>query len=418
LVLFSISAVAQQTVTTGGGTTNAVPKFTGVSSVGNSAITDLGGNVGIGTLTPDKLFDVEKTITDDLVQWGPTTWTSAQTGIRIKVNPVNDQTSGGLLLGFVPIVQVPASNTKHIADIAGAEAASENYGSEKVDEMYGSINWTYHGGSGTVGTMRPAVNWAEVDTGHVDTLSLAENEGWIYGGSVDNFYGIYIDPENIHGAVTNRYGVYMPPFVGTATNDFGIYQSGIAQKNYFAGNVGIGTYTPTAKLELNGNLKLTSGSGATVTFADGTVQSTAWTGALCGGDYAESVGVAGDRESYAPGDLLVIDDTNPGGFLKSVEPYSTAVAGVYSTKPGALGRRQTTPKDPNEIPMAVIGIVPVKVSAENGPIHPRDILVSSSKPGYAMKGTDRSRMLGAIVGKALGSLDSGTGVIEVLVTLQ
>jgi hypothetical protein len=35
-----------------------------------------------------------------------------------------------------------------------------------------------------------------------------------------------------------------------------------------------------------------------------------------------------------------------------------------------------------------------------------------------MKGTDRSQMLGAVVGKALGSLDSGTGVIEVLVTLQ
>jgi hypothetical protein len=35
-----------------------------------------------------------------------------------------------------------------------------------------------------------------------------------------------------------------------------------------------------------------------------------------------------------------------------------------------------------------------------------------------MKGTDRSQMLGTAVGKALGSLDSGTGVIEVLVTLQ
>jgi hypothetical protein len=35
-----------------------------------------------------------------------------------------------------------------------------------------------------------------------------------------------------------------------------------------------------------------------------------------------------------------------------------------------------------------------------------------------MKGTDRGRMLGAVIGKAMGSLDSGTGVIEVLVTLQ
>jgi hypothetical protein len=35
-----------------------------------------------------------------------------------------------------------------------------------------------------------------------------------------------------------------------------------------------------------------------------------------------------------------------------------------------------------------------------------------------MKGTDRNQMLGAIVGKAMGSLESGTGMIEVLVSLQ
>jgi hypothetical protein len=43
-------------------------------------------------------------------------------------------------------------------------------------------------------------------------------------------------------------------------------------------NVGIGTASPGALLEVNGNVKLTSGSGASITFADGTVQSTAYTG--------------------------------------------------------------------------------------------------------------------------------------------
>jgi hypothetical protein len=75
-------------------------------------------------------------------------------------------------------------------------------------------------------------------------------------------------------------------------------------------------------------------------------------------------------------------------------------------------------KSPEEIPMAMVGIVPAKVSAENGPIRPGDLLVTGSAFGYAMKGTDRSRMLGAVIGKALGTLDSGTGVIEVVVTLQ
>ena len=68
--------------------------------------------------------------------------------------------------------------------------------------------------------------------------------------------------------------------------------------------------------------------------------------------------------------------------------------------------------------MAMVGVVPTKVSAENGPIKRGDLLVTSSASGYAMKGTDRSRMLGAVIGKALGHLDSGTGKIEVVVTLQ
>jgi len=186
------------------------------------------------------------------------------------------------------------------------------------------------------------------------------------------------------------------------------------------GNVGIGTTTPGAKLEVSGNILLTPGSGASITFPDGTKQGTAWTGMTCGGDYAESVDVSGDRANYEPGDVLVIDPNAPGKILKSVEPYSTLVSGIYSTKPGVVGRRQAgDPKNStNEIPMAMVGIVPTKVSTENGPIRTGDLLVASATMGHAMKGTDRSRMLGAVIGKAFGNLDSGTGVIEVLVTLQ
>lgn len=94
------------------------------------------------------------------------------------------------------------------------------------------------------------------------------------------------------------------------------------------------------------------------------------------------------------------------------------VAGIFATKPGVIGRRQNQVCDSDEVPMAMIGVVPTKVTAENGPIRKGDLLVTSAQPGYAMKGTDRGRMLGAVIGKAMGSLDSGNGVIEVLVTLQ
>lgn len=185
------------------------------------------------------------------------------------------------------------------------------------------------------------------------------------------------------------------------------------------GNVGIGTTSPSAKLEVNGNVKLSS-ANSSITFSDNSVQSIAWNGILPSGDYAESVDVTGDRSEYGPGDVLVIDASSPGKFLKSTIPYSTSVAGIYSTKPGVIGRRQTTEKShmKDEVPMAMVGIVPTKVTTEGGPIKPGDLLVTSSRSGYAMKGTDRSQLVGAIVGKALGTLDAGTGVIEVAVSLQ
>jgi hypothetical protein len=179
------------------------------------------------------------------------------------------------------------------------------------------------------------------------------------------------------------------------------------------------TYTDfSGNQTIPGNLKLTVGSGASITFPDNTVQSTAWTGSLGGGDYAESVDVSGDRKKYEPGDVLVIDPRSEGKFLRSAEPYSTNVMGIYSTKPGLTGRRQLSAKSPDEVPMAMMGIVPTKVSAENGPIRPGDLLVTSSMPGFAMKATDRRRMVGALIGKSLGRLDTGVGVIEVGVTLQ
>jgi len=143
--------------------------------------------------------------------------------------------------------------------------------------------------------------------------------------------------------------------------------------------------------------------------------------ATTGADFAESVAVRGNRSEYEPGDLLVIDPSGERRLALSQTPYSTLVAGIYSTKPGLLATPHTM-DDPaiktSEVPLAVVGIVACKVTAENGPIRVGDLLVTSSRPGHAMKGTDRSQMLGAVVGKALEPLPEGTGVIQVLVTLQ
>jgi trimeric autotransporter adhesin len=140
-----------------------------------------------------------------------------------------------------------------------------------------------------------------------------------------------------------------------------------------------------------------------------------------GADFAESVAVRGKRSEYEPGDVLEIDERADRHLALSSHPYATLVAGIYSTRPGLLASPHHIGDESSkssEVPLAVVGIVPCKVTAENGPIARGDLLVTSSLPGYAMKGTDRRRLVGAVVGKALEPLSGGKGVIEVLVTLQ
>lgn len=60
----------------------------------------------------------------------------------------------------------------------------------------------------------------------------------------------------------------------------------------------------------------------------------------------------------------------------------------------------------------------VKVDASFGPVHAGDLLVSSPHAGYAMVVTDKVAALGAVIGKALGNLDSGTGLVPLMVTLK
>ena len=60
----------------------------------------------------------------------------------------------------------------------------------------------------------------------------------------------------------------------------------------------------------------------------------------------------------------------------------------------------------------------VKVDASFGPIRAGDLLTTSPHAGYAMKVTDKTAAIGAVIGKALGSLESGTGTVPVMVTLK
>lgn len=330
---------------------------------------------------------------------------------------------------------IAPGNIKWVANTAGVNAnafslyiylPAYSVNSQYIVSINPGTNWTNVGstgqtdpGAGSSTVMIPPVGfnlpYGNVGIGTTTPNALLSvqtgSEAPSTSGNASN--GVLIStgsggPSLSMGVVnTNTAGTQYGWLQTAYTNNAGVI--GYLSLNPLGGNVGIGTTSPQAALEINGNLRFT---------ADGSIQKTAWTGVLCGGDYAEAVNASGEKKSYEPGDVLVLASNANGNVEKSSEPYSTMVAGIYATKPGVIGRRQSLVKDADELPMAMVGIVPTKVSAENGAIRQGDLLVTSSKPGYAMKGTDRSRMLGAVIGKAMGSLGSGTGMIEVLVTLQ
>ena len=92
------------------------------------------------------------------------------------------------------------------------------------------------------------------------------------------------------------------------------------------------------------------------------------------------------------------------------------MVGVFSTQPGYLGGGEFMGQD-GYVPLAVVGVAPVKASAENGPIQPGDLLTSSGMLGHAMRAGENPPT-GTVIGKALQALENGTGVIQMLVVLQ
>ena len=120
----------------------------------------------------------------------------------------------------------------------------------------------------------------------------------------------------------------------------------------------------------------------------------------------------------SPGSVMVIGDEER--LTISTKAYDKRVAGVISGagayKPGLILDRKDG--ENNRVPIALMGKVFCKVDAQYSPIEIGDLLTSSSTPGHAMKATDPYQAFGSVIGKALESLDSGTGLIPVLVSLQ
>jgi hypothetical protein len=136
-----------------------------------------------------------------------------------------------------------------------------------------------------------------------------------------------------------------------------------------------------------------------------------------GADCAEQFDVI-DAPTCDPGTVMVIDEA--GALMSSCQEYDRRVAGVISGAGGLLPGMILGEKPDRAArrPIALVGKVYCKVSAEYSPIELGDLLTTSATPGHAMKAVDRSLAFGAVLGKALHPLTNGKGLIPILIALQ
>ena len=454
---------------TGTGATDYVPLWTSAINLGKSVLFQAAStDVGVGTTAPTAKVDVNGSARVRGNLTGTTaTFAANNTGNSVRVTQSN--TSGSGVISTAPFAALVGNATGSLDDGVGVAGNSLATGGGTTIGVAGSAATTL--GIGVSGTNVTGANGIgvqglvnQVSSVGVQGIALTGSTGGIgVEGLADDASGTG-EPIGVEGQSASSVGVGV---VGNATSTTG---STIGVQGIGASTSGIGIQGVSPNIGIEGDSSngssfpigvhgvIGGSAGAAGVFDDtaGTLTEGCEGNVLIGrsevrsllppsltlanvfrvdctgkgffdngtqtggADFAESVTVRGNRAQYTPGDLLVIDSRGKRRLALSQQAYSTRIAGIYSTKPGVLAtpHKMDDSQMAQEVPLAVVGIVPCKVTAENGPIEVGDLLVASSKPGLAMKGTDRSRMLGAVVGKAMEPLSSNTGVIEVLVTLQ
>lgn len=199
--------------------------------------------------------------------------------------------------------------------------------------------------------------------------------------------------------------------------------------NTAAEDVVIGHPTHTTRLRVDGKGTSTFGGAVSVAGnieAAGTITATTIRAENISGtkvlgavyqDLAEWVPSESDLQ---PGTVVVLHRGRTNAVTAATRAYDTTVAGVVSEQPGIILGEGSPTKEM----IATTGRVKVRVDASTHPIAIGDLLVSSDKPGTAMKSIPveiagiAMHRPGTLIGKALEPLAGGEGEILVLLSMQ
>ncbi len=420
------------------GTTNSavMGEANGVATIGghNAALTawsDLsinpgGGDVGIGTTTPDMALDIRL---NDIVGSSATSVGQHDVSNRgTKVSFGHRVFGTSEFVGMRTLIGAGTNGCGNTADIRFDTWECGTSVSREIMRISGR-------GNVGIGTTAPAFP-LHVNTGGYVATTIESN----------NPAGTWMDLRN--GSAGGRYWQLISTGSGNAGGAGNLlfsngtiagFTDATAMTITDSNDVGIGTLTPAAKLDVIGTarvsiLQITGGSDVAEPFnvnSDEATERRSDEGER--GRLVRTIGEERDAASLQseiqnpkskiePGMVVVIDANRIGELRLASKAYDKAVAGIISgangVNPGMVLTQAGSVAD-GKHPVALTGRVWCWCDADAaGPIVAGDRLTTSDTPGHAMRVADDDQAGGAVIGKAMSPLASGKGMVLVLVNLQ
>ncbi|MFZ2226082.1 MAG: tail fiber domain-containing protein [Candidatus Moraniibacteriota bacterium] len=224
---------------------------------------------------------------------------------------------------------------------------SWNFNGGTITNVQGSISlWTNDSNYLTSYTESDPIYsaWNKSDDIEITESQITDLQNYITDGNTNwnNEYSFITNltsftTDNLTQGSTNKYS----PWTVNGTN------------LSYANNIGIGTTTPNSKLEVTGDIRISSGSGGQIIFADGSTMSSSGLGSAAALSSATDAIVTGDSDSNSSGDIILktgsndrlhilnngnigIGTTNPGTKLE-VNGVITATGGTSTNWNTAYG---------------------------------------------------------------------------------
>jgi hypothetical protein len=168
---------------------------------------------------------------------------------------------------FNPPAAYPGGNLRMIGVQAHTKSTATNLatstlsgitidGNHKANTVLGSFfginSSAMNGSTGIINTATGISGSAGNNSTGTITNAIGVNASFTNaaaGGIMTNGYALKASTTNTGGTITNGYGLHIGTIVGV--NNWGVYQQDATNKNYFAGNTGIGITVPAYKLDVS-----------------------------------------------------------------------------------------------------------------------------------------------------------------------